>query len=159
MSIFKSVKQLLGGQRTAAVRVDSLELAVVKPAQVSQLISDWETTEGRLDQPQQACKLTFHNGGISGTCTGKIAELTGSAMVGLFEDLPAWLPSLLVRLTIQTDTGELIASLRESTGTIVSVSAPGTLECNTELTKGRVWLRCESGPMPVRNLSYEMVII
>lgn len=159
MSIFRSVKQFLSGQRTAAVRVDSLELAVAEPAQVSQLVSDWETTEGRLYHPQQECNITYHNSEINGTCTGKIGELTGSVMIGLFEDLPMWLPSLLVRVTLRTDEGELTASLREENGTVVRVLAPNTLECNAKLVEGRVWLRCESGPTPTRNIRYEVIII
>lgn len=159
MSIFKLVKQFLSGQRTAAVRVDSLELAVVEPAQVSQLVRDWGTTEGRLDHPQQERNVTYHNSEISGTCTGKIGELTGSVMIGLFEDLPTWLPSLLIRVTLRTDEGELTASLREGNDNVVSISTPGTLEGNAELIEGRVWLRCESGPTPARNIRYEAIIV
>jgi hypothetical protein len=120
---------------------------------------DWETTAGRLYQPQQERNITYHNSEINGTCTGNIGGLTGSAMVGLFEDLPVWLPSLLIQVAVEADKGELTVSLREVGGEVISVVAPGTLECNTELVGGRVWLRCESGPEPVQSIRYKAIII
>ena len=80
-------------------------------------------------------------------------------MIGLFEDLPTWLPSLFIRVAVQANEGELTASLRERNGAIVSGTAPGSFEGNAELTEGRVWLRCESGLEPARNVCYEVTII
>ncbi len=90
---------------------------------------------------------------------GTIAELTGPVMISLFEDLPTWLPKLLIRVTVQAGEGELTASVSEGNGVVTSVSAPGTLESNAELVAGCVWLRCESGLTPARNVSYEVIII
>ena len=159
MSILNTVKEFLSGKRPSNELIDSPQLAVVELPQPGLPADDWETTTGRLRYPQQERRVTYHNSEISGTCTGKIGELTGSVMVGLFEDLPLWLPSLLIQVRVQTDAGELTASLRDCTGEIVSVSAPGTFEGNAELVSGRVWLRCEAGPTPARNVRYEVVII
>ena len=159
MSILNTVKQFLIGQPTAPGWADSPELASAEPEPSTPSVNDWETTTGRVCHPQQERKVTYHNSEINGLCTGKIGELTGSAMIGLFEDMPAWLPSLLIRVTVQTDEGELSASLCERNGTIVHIPVPGTLECNPELINGRVWLRCESGQSPARNIQYEAVII
>ncbi|GAB2604536.1 hypothetical protein [Spirosoma areae] len=159
MSILNTVKQFLSGQRTSVVWADSPESTGSEVGHSSLPVIEWEATTGRLRHPQQERKLTYHNSEINGICTGKIGELTGSVMIGLFEDLPSWLPYLLIRVTVQADEGELTASLREGNGAIVSVSTPGTCEATTELINGRAWLRCESGPTPARQIRYEVVII
>lgn len=159
MSILNTVKQFLTGQRTSSGWVNSTEISIVEREPSIPAVNDWEVTTGRVSHPQQERKVTYHNNEINGLCTGKIGELTGSAMIGLFEDMPAWLPSLLIRVTVQTDEGKLSASLRERNGTVVQIPVPGVLECNPELVRGRVWLRCESGQSPARNIRYEAVII
>ena len=159
MSIFHAVRQFFNAPPPSIPRVDSPVSSVVELEQLGPLANKWEITTGRLYHPHQERRVTFHNSEIDGTCTGKIGELTGSVMVGLFDELPTWLPSLLIRVTIWAIEGELTVSLRESNGAIVSALAPGTLEGNAELVSGRVWLRCESGPMPARNICYEAVII
>lgn len=159
MSIFRTVQQFFSAPPAPAARPDSSELLVTEPEQCNQPVSDWETTTGRVFHPQQERSITYHNSEINGVCTGNIGELTGSAMIGLFDDLPTWLPSLLIQVTIRADEGELTASLREIGGKIISIMAPGTLECNTELVNGRVWLRCESGAIPARCIQYEAIII
>ncbi len=159
MSLFHTVKQFLSGPPTRRVAANSPTVSVADPELPTSPANDWETTTGRLHHPQQERNVTYHNSEISGTCTGKIGELNGSAMVGLFEDLPTWLPSLLIRVTVRVADGDLTASIRESSGAIGSVVAPGTVECNAELVAGRVWLRCESGPLPARGIQYEVIII
>lgn len=157
MSIFRAVREFF-----SSPPVSSVELPVdyaAEPQQPQLSGTGWEVTTGRLHRVQQERNVIYHNNGISGTCTGKIGELTGSVMVGLFEDLPTWLPSLLIRVTVRVDEGELTASLRERNGTVVSLPTPATLECNAELVSGRAWLQCDSGSTAARNIYYEVVII
>ena len=159
MSILHTAREFFGGPPVLTVRADPPKLPVAEPEQPAPPVSDWKITTGRLHGLQQERNVTYHNSEIVGTCTGEIGELTGSVMVGLFEDLPTWLPSLFVRVTLQADEGELTVSLRQRNGVIVSRTAPGSLEGDAELTDGRVWLRCESGPALVRNICYEAAII
>jgi hypothetical protein len=159
MSILHTVKQFFSGPPVLPVRADSPEFSGAALELPATPVNEWEIMMGRLYRPQQERNVTYRNNEITGTCTGKIGELTGSVMVGLFEDLPIWLPSLFIRVVVQAGEGELIASLREGDGAIVSGMAPCSFEGNAELTDGRVWLRCESGPVPARNVCYEVTII
>lgn len=159
MSVFQTVRQFFSGLPAPTIQTNSPPPVIAEPTLRNPSADDWTVTTGRVYQPQQERNVTYHNSEISGSCTGLIGELVGSAMVGLFEDLPAWLPSLLVRVTVQVNEGELILSLRERSGTVVSVAAPGSLEADTELTDGRIWLRCESGRESARAIRYEVVII
>lgn len=158
MSLFQTVRQFFSGSPAPTGLTDTPAPVVAEPV-LTTSADDWTVTTGRLYQPQQERNVTYHNSEINGTCTGQIGELVGSAMVGLFEDLPAWLPSLLVRATVEVGEGELTLSLRERNGTIVSVVAPGSLEADAELTDGRIWLRCESGRESARAIRYKVVII
>ncbi|GAB3642910.1 hypothetical protein [Spirosoma arcticum] len=159
MSILHTVKEFFSGTTVLPVRADSPELLSAELELPTAPVNDWEITMGRVHGPQQERNVIYRNNEITGTCTGKIGELTGSVMVGLFEDLPTWLPSLFIRVTVQAGEGELTVSFRERNGAIVGGTAPGSFEGNAELTDGRVWLRCESGPKPVRNVRYEVAII
>lgn len=159
MSILHTVRQFFSSPPMPPVRAASSVMPVVEPEQSTPPADDWTITTGRLLGPQQERNVTYRNSEINGTCVGKVDELTGSVLIGLFEDLPTWLPSLLIRVTVGAEQGELTASLRERNGIIVSVMAPGTFEGDAELTDGRVWLRCESGTAPARNIHYEVIII
>ena len=159
MSILHTVRQFFSSPPMPPVRADSSAMPVVELEPSTPSTNDWAITTGQLLGPQQERNVTYRNSEITGTCVGKVDELTGSVLIGLFEDLPTWLPSLLIRVTVRAEKGELTASLRERNGTIVSVTAPGTFEGDAELTDGCVWLRCESEAAPARNVRYEVTII
>lgn len=159
MSILHTVSRFFSSLPTVSVQADSSATPVAEQKQFTPPVNDWALTTGRLRGSQQERNVTYRNSEITGTCVGKVEELTGSVLIGLFEDLPTWLPSLLIRVTMQIEEGELTVSLRERNGTIVSVTAPGAFEGDAELTDGRVWLRCESGSAPARHIRYEVVII
>jgi len=159
MSVLHTVREFFSSPPVLTVQTDSPKLPVAEPEQPAPPVSDWGITMGRLHRLQQERNVIYRNSEITGICTGEIGELTGSVMVGLFEDLPIWLPSLFVRVTIRADEGELTVSIRQRNGVIVSTTAPGSFEGDAELTDGRVWLRCESGPSLVRNVRYEAAII
>ncbi|MBC7891616.1 MAG: hypothetical protein H7Y12_05325 [Sphingobacteriaceae bacterium] len=119
----------------------------------------WGYTSGFARRPQQERRLTFRDNEVRGRCVGRIAELSGSTLLCAFEDLPVWLPSLTVRLSVQAVEGEFTASLRQPGGEVVAVTAPGTLEIEVGLVRGLLQLRCEAGGGVVKGLRYELVIV
>lgn len=156
---FHIIRQFFNSPSVLARQPPVQVLTDTKTASTHPVHLDWTHTRGRFYQLRQERHVTCRNSEISGTCQGQARELVGSAMIGLFKGLPEELPSLLIKLAVWADEGELTVSVCDYDGTIVRAVVPTTLEANVELSDGRAWMRCEAGSTPVRNIRYEATII
>ena len=159
MFTFQAIRQFFSSPSVIGSQPSSPALSVADLTPAKALYAEWLLTKGRFYQLQQHRHVTCRNSEISGTCRGQAGELVGSAMISLFKGLPDWLPTLLIKLSVRADEGELTVSVCNHDGTIIRATAPSTLEAQVELVAGHAWLRCEAGLTPVRNLRYEATII
>lgn len=159
MSLLTHVNRLFGGRPAPETTLPAALPTALETALVNNPETGWEPTAGAVHRPHQERRVTFRDNQVSGRCVGRMAELTGSALLCAFEDLPAWLPSLTVRLTVGAAEGTFAVSLRQPGGAVVAVTAPGTLESEVQLVGGRLHLRCEAAGRVAKGLRYEVVIV
>ena len=163
MSLFNDFRRLFAKEPAPTktrvlATVETLD-ELTQPEPLIPATARWPLAVGTSRNIRQERDVNFHNNAISGRCTGRIGELSGAMMIYVFEDLPTWLTSLQVRLSIETEGGDVRLSLLEPGGSTAMLTAPGTLAGQFAISNGCLVFRCETGAKLVRGLYYEAVII
>ena len=163
MSLFNNFRQFFTKEPTPTetrvlAKVETLA-ELTQPELFVPSAARWTLAVGASRNVRQERDVALHNNAISGRCTGRIGELSGAMIIYVFEDLPIWLTSLQVRLTVETEGGDVRVSLLEPGGSTATLTAPGTLAGQFAITNGSLTLRCETSAKLVRSLYYEAVII
>lgn len=163
MSLFYDLKRLITGEMNSTQPMTPPSIGELaesnNPAPSVGTPHFWPLTSGTSHNVHQERNVSYCNNQISGRCVGRIGELKGALMLYPFEDMPAWLTSLQVRLTVETEAGDVRVSLLEPSGSITTLTAPCTLAGQFAVTNGRLALRCETDATSARGLCYEAVII
>ena len=163
MSLFHDLKRLITGDRHPAeplvLTADEEQPAPAQSVPSIHVHTFWPLAAGTSRNVHQERKVNYHNNAVSGRCIGRIGELTGALIIYPFEDMPTWLTSLHVRLTVEIEAGDVQIALLEPSGSITTLTAPCALAGQFAIINGCLALRCETDASSAKGLSYEAVII